>query len=48
MSDEALSQRIQELEKAMFEDIDGVNYVVGEFNFDKCMDLLRLVPSDRL
>ena len=48
MSEEVTIQRIQELENFLLEEIDGINYLVQEFNFDKCMDLLKLIPKERL
>lgn len=40
MGRDELDQRTQELEKYLLEEIDGINYLVSDFNFDKCMDLL--------
>ena len=30
------------------EDIDGINYLINEFNYDKCIDLLNLIPPEDL
>jgi hypothetical protein len=32
----------------LLEEVDGINYLITEFNFDKCMDLLALIPQDQL
>jgi len=42
------NKRVQELENFLLEEIDGINYLIQEFNFDKCMDLLKLIPEERL
>jgi hypothetical protein len=41
-------KRILELEQYLLEDVDGIKYLMGELNFDKCMDFLKLVPEERL
>ena len=39
---------MDEVSKFLLDEIDGINFLVQEFNFDKCMDLLRLIPSEKL
>ena len=45
MKEEDLEQKIKELSHALIEDINTLNYMITEFNFDKCLDLLRLLSS---
>ncbi len=40
MSSEVYNKRVSELVNYLLEDIDGINYLIGEFNFDRCIDLL--------
>lgn len=46
LSPEAFNQKVRELANYLLEDIDGINYLIGEFNYDKCIDLLNLIPED--
>jgi hypothetical protein len=48
MDPEQIEQRTLDLENYLLNEIDGINYLVAEFNFDKCMDLLKLIPKERL
>jgi hypothetical protein len=48
MSSEVYDKRVSELVNYLLEDIDGINYLIGEFNFDRCIDLLYLIPEDKL
>jgi len=38
---------VRELEEKMLDEISGINYLVQEFNFDKSMDLLRLIEKPK-
>ena len=48
LSEEQLEKAVEELEAKLLEELEGINYFVQEFNFDKTMDLLRLIPEKRL
>lgn len=48
LSPEVFNQRVGELVNYLLEDIEGINYLIGEFNFDRCIDLLHLIPEDQL
>jgi hypothetical protein len=37
-----------ELRNYLLEDIEGINYLISEFNYDKCIDLLNLIPVEAL
>jgi len=37
-----------ELRNYLMEDIEGINYLINEFNYDKCIDLLNLIPAKAL
>ncbi len=39
---------MKELGHYLLEDIEGINYLIGEFNYDRCIDLLNLIPEDQL
>ena len=48
LSKEVYDERVMELRKNLLEDIEGINYLISEFNYDKCIDLLNLIPVNSL
>ena len=49
MKEEDLNEKLKELSHSLVEDINTLNYMINEFNFDKCLDLLRLLsPPETL
>ena len=36
---------MKKLGEQLFEEVAGMNYVMEEFNFDKCMDFMKVYPS---
>ena len=45
LSPEIYNKRVGELVNYLLEDIEGINYLIGEFNFDRCINLLHLIPE---
>jgi len=45
---EEFNKNQKSLANYLLEDIDGINYLITEFNFDKCLDLLSLIPKEQL
>jgi hypothetical protein len=48
LSKEVYDERVMELRNYLLEDIEGINYLISEFNYDKCIDLLNLIPVEAL
>ena len=49
LREEDLQAKLKELSTLLIDDMNVLNYMLTEFNFDKCLDLLRLLsPPDNL
>jgi len=49
MNESEMNKKLKELSNMIIDDINMLNYMLSEFNLDKCLDLLRLLsPPDLL
>jgi len=48
MSEEDLTVKLNELSHSLINDENTLNYMLNEFNFDKCIDLLHLLTPPEL
>jgi hypothetical protein len=48
MKVEDMEKKLIDLSKVLLDDINALNYLITEFNFDKFLDLLRLLSPPKL
>ena len=45
---QAVDKYLVELSQYLLNDINGLQYILNEFNYDRCIDFLQMCPDDHL
>ena len=48
MKNEDLEKKLIDFSQVLLDDMNVLNYMISEFNFEKCLDLLRLLSPPQL